>query len=227
MICPVCGYAMTAFDKLCPRCRGIGLPPASRPAPVNQAQASQNQAHQTVATSPAVTFIPGGAAPSHKQCPKCGQLGLLNEPHCARCGRQYRTTFPPHQTTFPPQVTTVMASRPALSAKRHPWQHTAFKVGLAFVVLLFFASLHPYGGTYPPGPQTDALYQQMRGFSLNDNNPLAFLESFGNPDQSTPFQLGQVQYQMMTYHRADGEVTVAVNKALWIIETVDESGLPK
>ncbi|MBW3635799.1 MAG: hypothetical protein KY445_04935, partial [Armatimonadetes bacterium] len=34
MNCPQCGYAMSAFDKDCPRCHGIAVPQAAQPAPI-------------------------------------------------------------------------------------------------------------------------------------------------------------------------------------------------
>jgi len=55
MFCPLCGYMMEVFDKVCPRCQGKGMP---KPAPPAQAAPAQ-PTPQLPLTVPSSTPTPG------------------------------------------------------------------------------------------------------------------------------------------------------------------------
>ncbi|MBV9851033.1 MAG: zinc ribbon domain-containing protein [Armatimonadetes bacterium] len=108
MECPECGYALSPFDKTCPRCAGKG---PRRPDAARQTQA--------------FGFAPGGDSPTHKRCPRCGRVQPLDAPRCENCGRVFQTPFPPPPAPqFPaPQPAPPVAPQPVAPVKVCPRCH--------------------------------------------------------------------------------------------------------
>ena len=100
MQCPNCGYMLTAFDILCPRCRSrreAGAPPPTA-LPVHM-----GPARDTPDPDQRVVFQAAPPPPqAGKICPACSTIAQLTASYCLRCGRQYQTVFLPPQYPPPP-----------------------------------------------------------------------------------------------------------------------------
>lgn len=83
MICPMCDYAMEAFDKECPRCHGQGI---ARPAPVVAAPPPPPQ--------PVLAPAPVDAPPAHysKFCPHCSAPMSTQMTICPVCRQSNKIT---------------------------------------------------------------------------------------------------------------------------------------
>ena len=98
MQCPLCGYAMSAFDVECPRCHGKGQPQQDTPPKVVIPSQSPPQAHwiQPAQSHPMAVPV---------FCRYCGYQNQIEDLFCANCGTpaKEQTAFTHPQPSPPPQ----------------------------------------------------------------------------------------------------------------------------
>lgn len=158
MDCPRCGYALSPFDKDCPRCKRLG--PAVPPLPQTHIATPTLQPQQSV----------------QKKKPDFGKMILV----LFSC------------------VVPVVAL-------------------IVFVVMLTL----PHRSA-PPGPETLRLETEMRHWASADSQ--TFFRRFGMPASTHTTEIQGVKYVTWTYPCRDGEVFLAFNVPLQIIERIDTQG---
>lgn len=140
-------------------------------------------------------------SPTHKQCPQCLEVTELWAPRCAKCGHQFRTSFPPPDQT-PPDQTQLVTPPPAPNSWAAQWNASwpgstpAQQIGLtvAIVMAIFFYIFFVQRPNYGTRDSWDDLAKVKLGMKMDEVRTI-----MGTPTQNQDMQSVGVRSQYLYF----------------------------